>query len=825
MSEQAMNNTGKAENTNISIGAGGAKKGVGDEVKPLGVWFLFVGVIYPALVILIEWGTRMCAMEFFDPMPGYLHAALVLAAPFGNLIVYMASRGSIQIKPLWIGAAAGLALTVSAWYTILFLPLIPLALVGILMMGLGLLPLAPPISLICAIIAARRFKRIHGVSHLFRAPGLVKGVALGMFLLFALNIQVGITRMAMSVAANNEDPDRRSFAIRALRKLGDSDLLLRSCYRRTGVAGSPLGLFIFRGQWVSTSQARTIYYRVMGEPFNSAPVPTSIAGRSGFFGMMGFDRGLGGDSVADKVPGLSLNGSRLDGSIDGEAALGYLEWTLVFKNDTMRQQEARAILALPPGAVVSRLTLWVDGEEREAVFAKKNLVKKAYKNIVRRKRDPVLITTVSPDRVLMRLFPVPPQGGLMKVRVGVTAPLYMNDMSHAALKPPRIIERNFEIADSFTHSVWIESKDELENTIKSLVVERPNDELYAIRGAVSDAELLDHQFQFTAGRNAEVKRVRATDSIAGSNNVVIQDFTKNELAKPKNVVLVIDGSSCMREHRTQLIEAVSKIPDGTSLTMVAALDEPVRIPEKNGDTSSSARDEVVAFLKSMSFNGGFDNVKALSIAGAIAMSRRDCVVIWIHGPQPVLLSSPESILQMKRRRPGAGRIYSIETASGINKIADELGYGPAYTEAPRWGSLARDLYGIIGGQDPSTGLITASRKRVEESELQGSESFPETSDHLARLWANDRIMKLYRSQDKKGLKEAVSLANQYRLVTPVSGAVVLETDKDYVRAGLEPPGDVKVPSIPEPETWALIIIALMVLAFATLRRRRMWGCP
>jgi len=60
------------------------------------------------------------------------------------------------------------------------------------------------------------------------------------------------------------------------------------------------------------------------------------------------------------------------------------------------------------------------------------------------------------------------------------------------------------------------------------------------------------------------------------------------------------------------------------------------------------------------------------------------------------------------------------------------------------------------------------------------------------------------------------MATAYQLVTPVSGAVVLETKEQYEAAGLEPVKPGSVPTIPEPETWAMIIVALLILV---LRRR------
>jgi hypothetical protein len=68
-------------------------------------------------------------------------------------------------------------------------------------------------------------------------------------------------------------------------------------------------------------------------------------------------------------------------------------------------------------------------------------------------------------------------------------------------------------------------------------------------------------------------------------------------------------------------------------------------------------------------------------------------------------------------------------------------------------------------------------------------------------------------------EEAVELAARYQLVTPVSGAVVLETQEQYRQAGLQPVDAGSVPTIPEPETVLLLAVAAAILAFMFVRSR------
>ena len=96
-----------------------------------------------------------------------------------------------------------------------------------------------------------------------------------------------------------------------------------------------------------------------------------------------------------------------------------------------------------------------------------------------------------------------------------------------------------------------------------------------------------------------------------------------------------------------------------------------------------------------------------------------------------------------------------------------------------------------------------------------------TSDHLARLWANDEVSRILAPRDTSLQDAAITLAAQYQLVTPVTGAVVLETEQQYRDNGLQPVDAGTVPTIPEPEMVVLLIVAgafLIWLAYMKYRK-------
>ncbi|HEY2981230.1 MAG TPA: VIT domain-containing protein, partial [Anaerolineales bacterium] len=386
--------------------------------KSPGLFWLTAGVIFPALVVLLEVTTGFCASVFFDPIPTVWHMLVAAFVPAVNFLIWLALRKDWREHRRALGWLSGAAIGGAAFYTLVFLPLMPIGAFALILFGLGLLPMAPLFALIASITGRRYLRRWQ--EQPAKLPGLWPGLALTLIVLAAATLPDVMTRFGLEMAASADAAtSRRGDAW--LRWMGDRDSMLRNCYARPGRTDFVSFLFSFGGQ-VNPEEARRIYYRVTGAPFSDAPRPELKTGRSLFDW---FDTDRGGSAAGGRAKDLSMASSRMDQSVDANAGVSYLEWTLLFKNQAAWQQEARTQIALPPGGVVSRLTLWVNGEEREAAFAARGKVRQAYEQVVRQRRDPVLVTTSGPDRVLVQCFPVPPDGGEMKIRIGITAPVQL----------------------------------------------------------------------------------------------------------------------------------------------------------------------------------------------------------------------------------------------------------------------------------------------------------------------------------------------------------------------------------------------------------------
>jgi hypothetical protein len=162
----------------------------------------------------------------------------------------------------------------------------------------------------------------------------------------------------------------------------------------------------------------------------------------------------------------------------------------------------------------------------------------------------------------------------------------------------------------------------------------------------------------------------------------------------------------------------------------------------------------------------------------------------------------------------------MQTDNGPDRIEEKLDGIGSIEVVPRAGPLQSDLerlFAQLMGHERPLEFVRTSEKPGQS--LAASPAISETSAHLARLWANDEVRRLIATQDKERLEEATRLAARYQLVTPVSGAVVLETREQYNRAGLEPVDAGTVPTIPEPETVLLVMVVLAVLSWLLYRTK------
>jgi len=779
-------------------------------------YLLVFGVLLPIFASVFELVTRICSGIFYDPLPTPWHFALFMLIPTSNMTAFILSgRNDARYRTLG-GFLCGLGMIVALIYTIWFIPISFFSIFAVLAYGLGFCGLAPLLSLVASVQAALRIRKISRAYSCQPAVPLFKtGLCIGLLAFVAVVLPCVATLVGLNMAVS-DDKDTQAQGIRLLRTFSDKDYLLKKCYDMRGARGDDfieVVPFLKLGINASPEKVRGIYYRVTGKTFNSVRPEQYWIGRN-FTWFDEFDFDQGGDVVGGMLKDLSLISSQMDAVIHPEACTGYYEWIMVFQNDsTWQQKEARCQIQLPPGGVVSRLTLWIDGIECEAAFGGRSQTKSAYKAVVQQRRDPVLVTTQGPDRVQLQCFPILPNGGKMKVRVGITFPLDLIDAGQAAIQLPVFNERNFKIPDDTSHKVWLESTGKL-TTTSTMTTEYVQDKkCYAVRGSLLNSALEQRNTQIRVERDKAVSSVWSQKDFGGPTTAVKQQLLE-QLESMDQLVLVIDSSVTMQDYIQQIADALRDIPARCPMHLVIAGDTMVQkeFPARPDGTLSSVADAI----RAITCTGGVDNVPALAAAWDLASASGKSAIIWIHSLQPQIFEGTESLQQAWSRRPTGPKLVELQVRAGMNRVLEELETVGNIHSISRTSDIASDvqrLFGQLQGTLPGFAFV---REAIDPNQPM-PQDVPQVTSHIIRLWAKDQVDKLIRGIGNAKRDNAQTIACRYQLVTPVSGAVVLENRQQYAQNNLQPIDPETAPAVPEPTT--LLLLAGGAIMLRSIRHK------
>lgn len=755
--------------------------------------FLIVsfGVILPIVVLLIEAFSGWSREIYFDPFGHPMHIACIILVPIANAIGAMTHAGRSSRWLFWASNLNSAALVIGSVYALIYMPIMPFAIFAILIAGVGLLPLSPVLALLASVGVRKRINRLL-LDRESRSGWIVHLglIGAGAGLLMPMVPQV-LTCHAARYALGKPGTGQE-WGVSWLRSSADVGFLQRRALdqsRRPNITS-----------WLQLTpdDAKKALFLATGKTLESTLADAREEDRR-------WDPDRGSQVVGAMIPEVEMALSAINSSVDADAGVAYTEWTFAFTNAASIQHEARMEVELPADAVVSRLTLWINGEPQEAAFGTRGQTTAAYQNVVAQRRDPVLVTTAGPNKILVQCFPVPPRGDAMQARIGISSPLRLDAKGKGELIFPQIISRNFTLREEHASQCWIESRSPM---IGSALTKwaAPEPGTYALKGERATLRLGESRVRTMAP--VEVSYYR--EPVADGGKIVVQKTESMPRWRPEKLAIVLDSSAGMEAARDELVRALPNLSKDCEVTLLLTRDGqgssliPGHLRRLNGvEMTALNRD-----LEAVHFSGGKPNSGALIEAWKLVSSSPRGAILWLHGPEPSF-GVPFALSNNFERHPGSPKVFSMQLNPGENHLVQHMARYPAF-EKIRWQP------GILNEMFERWAERTEEKRLVREQAKEIPAGARETSAHLMRIWAKDEV-------DRKvavgQTQAATTLALANKIVTPVTGAVVLENRAQYQAAGLTPEESGRVPTIPEPGETMLMIITFAFLLGKRWRRR------
>lgn len=791
---------------------GESKSKTGGELFKPGTLSFFFGVLLPLLAVLAETNTHWMAKTFFDPFPTSAHILLFLLIPVSNFLSWLAVRTNLVPLYSTMSLSSGMALGIAILYSVMILPhATAFAAMGpSVIAALGLAPLlAIPITLLCGQtvcqLATRQktFFDAHQLKHL--------GHLIVLVMVISVELPSTLTRFYLS---RTDNAATEAESIQWLRKWGDKDVLLRACYERSGKATDILGTLAETAHPIGIDKARTVYYKVTGVPFNSVQIPLSFRGTIKNAGLISDPAGLNddvkdefdldpdiaGELISGVARGLSVSNSTISGSLDTAYGIGSLDWDFTFENVSEIPREARAKILLPPNAVITRATIWLDDWQRDTVIQERGLARATYQSAVENhKRDPLLVSMAGKDSVLVQCYPVV-KGQKSKIRLHIATPLVVAGNHEESLLLPTFEERNFAI--TLPHKLQLQSEQQfafsqpdgtsgakvtnanLSGSSNNLAMDVDNAILSRFDGQIkikTDSPPLKEanvskESNATDNPNTRIEfTIRPPESHTEARQAFYthlqeQDLNRTSYASrpasnrsgndaKKKLTVVIDKSITMAPYISEIVNGLKTAPAELNVSVVNVGDEFDYLCDES-EPGSSEYTNALARVAELKCEGGQSGAYALE--NVFARIEAPGAVLWIHAAQP-LVNSPTPTMKGRLLTSRSPLLYDLQVASGPNTILENSYDYPGLDRVVRSGSLSHDVADFL--ENYAEGRI----KRCATT--FGVRAAGNAPPEVAQVQAFKLALARYQHHDRTG---AYELAKRYQLVTPVSSAVVTD---------------------------------------------------
>jgi len=369
--------------------------------------------------------------------------------------------------------------------------------------------------------------------------------------------------------------------------------------------------------------------------------------------------------------------------VDGQQSRTEVRQT--FRNLTREELEVHYLFPVPQGAMIGSFTLIVDGRPMEGRMLPADEARRIYEDIVRRKKDPALLTYAGRGLVKTSVFPIPAGGSReVVVRYSELLPrdgnlirlVYPLDTERFSALPIEVVDIRVDIRSpspikavySPSHAVRLERPSE-SRAIASFTEE----------GTIPDEDLVLYYSVGEGDLGASLLTYFPPGADAGHFLLLLSPNACPDRADliGKNIVLILDHSGSMRGEKIQqakdaLRYVLRSLGPKDRLNLVAFSSAPRALYPEVKPVTKAVLAEAEAFVNGLRAGGGTDIHGALLLGMSSIPrdpTRQNTVLFMTDGLPTIGEQNLEAIAKsvVRENRNGKdARLFTIGVGYDVN---------------------------------------------------------------------------------------------------------------------------------------------------------------
>ncbi len=388
---------------------------------------------------------------------------------------------------------------------------------------------------------------------------------------------------------------------------------------------------------------------------------------------------------AERCPGpfpitqLAIRYHRVSVRIEDQVAVTHVDQ--VFRNDNGFTVEGTYVFPLPPGAVVTNFTLWIDGQPVEGQVLTREQARQTYEDIVRSLRDPALLEYVDRGAVQASIFPIDP-GAERRIELEYTQVLQADQGLLHYRYPLNTEKFSTQPLEQVTLRVEVDSRDPIQAAYSPTHdIDLIRDDAHSLVATYEASDVLpDHDFElfYSVGEDRlGLQLLSARDPGDGRDGFFLlmasPAFEADLETVAKDVLLVIDRSGSMdgekiEQARQAAIYVLEHLDRNDRFNLIAF----------SSATEAYARDlrpadeapQAIAWVEQLAARGSTDINRALLEAVAQLDRERPGILLFLTDGLPTEgITDREAILDnLEEAAPASVRLFSFGVGYDVDAI-------------------------------------------------------------------------------------------------------------------------------------------------------------